>query len=192
MASGKNKLKAQYEQQSQQQQQVQQGAQTPLQQGSVFENLLGDQFKKFNSWIGGKDYRDPTKGGLPAVRMGQLAQQNRYEETPTGLAGIAGTGGNATALGMARDNRRDHQNENAAINYEDQIVGRDEAMRGLGLNLNNSFLGRNQGLLGQSSSNFFNAMQGQERLSQSILPQLLSSIIGGAATVGGAYLGRPR
>lgn len=144
-----------------------------------------------NAWREAKDYTKPPPG-LISMNYADPAQRQRMRErtmnaTPTGTAAW-GAEGNATALGLAKENMRAHQDEDAASQYESDVRAEDTFQRtGVADSLIAQDWARRSSMLGVDANMQQFATQARiQTQPQSILPALIS---GGLAAAGMALTG---
>lgn len=153
----------------------------------VAEQGREDEYVAHQAWKKTKDYTKPPPG-LISMNYADPAQRQRMRErtmnsTPTGTAAW-GAEGNATAIGLAKQNMLAHQDEDAASSYESDVRAEDTYQRtGAADSLIASDWARKSGLLASASG--MSQFGTQARINtqpKSILPALLSAGLGAAGT----------
>lgn len=174
-------MKARDQQQAAQYQQSFAAAQTP----SPAETQAEKDRKSFFQWRDAGDYTKPapTMIGLtygPDAARRRLAEQS---SVATGAAGMGAANANPTALALNQQNLADHNAENDANTYQNAINDEYGYQRtGNAQGLMASDMARKMGLLNTSAT--MQQSGAANRIStqpQSMLPMLLSGLIGGAS-----------
>jgi hypothetical protein len=150
---------------------------------SVYEQERAKQDQGVLDAFDSKDYRDPSKFGVipnffdPAVRARQ--REMLMDSHPQGAAALGG--GSETALALDRQNMEDHDAEDAAASYQDQVQGAVNAARGDLTGLQNSDLQRKLGVLDTTAGVY------RQQMSQpSWWQQMLNGFSQGAGTAAAA------
>lgn len=186
MAKGNRALAAEMKKRDEADRAAQQAAATAAATPSAAESQNEKDRAAFFSWRDKGDYRTPPPS-LIGLNYGPEAERRRQAEQTAVGTGILGMGaGNAdpTALALAKQNLNDTNAEGDANAYQSAISGEDLYQRtGNSQSLMAQDFARKMGLLGnaQSLSEFSSNMR-RETTPQSILPQLLSGLIGGASS----------
>lgn len=192
MAKGQKALAAQMEkdraQRSTEYTESRADAKTP----SYAEAAREKGLKEHDAWKGAKDYTKPPPG-LISMNYADPAQRQRMRErtmnaTPTGTAAW-GAEGNATAIGLAKQNMAAHQDEDAASQYESDVRAEDTYQRtGVADSLISADWARKASILGTDANMLQFATQARiNTMPKSILPALVS----GGLAAAGAALGNP-
>jgi hypothetical protein len=174
-------MKARDQQMAQQYQQQVTAAKEP----SAAETQAEKDRKSYFDWRDKGDFTKPPPT-LVGLSYGPSAERRRELErsaTPTGIFGMGGAYANPTALALAQQNMADTNANQDANAYQEAIGGEDTYQRtGNSQGLMAQDFARKMGLLNTTSG--MTQFQTGARIQtqpQSILPMLLSGLIGGAS-----------
>lgn len=142
--------------------------------------------KSYFDWRDKGDYSKPPPT-MVGLNFGPSAQHRRDLEkssVPTGIFGMGGAYANPTALALANQNMADTNANQDANTYQDAITSEDTYQRtGNSQGLMAQDFARKMGLLNTTSGmSQFQTGARIQTTPQSILPMLLSGLIGGAAS----------
>lgn len=179
--------KRDYEQAAQYQQSLT-AAKTP----SAAETQAEKDRASFFQWRDAGDYRTPAPTMI-GLSYGPAAMKRReLEQTamPTGAEGMGASYANPTALALNKQNLADHNAENDANTYQGAINDEYAYQRtGNSTALMAQDFARKMGLLGDTSSMAqFGTNARIQTQPKSIMPMLLSGLLGAAGQAGAAYL----
>jgi hypothetical protein len=204
LSKGQRALAASFDASRKQEEAHYQADRTALQEKSPALLAREREYKAHEDWKAGLDYSKPPPG-LIALDYAAPAQRQAMREklfnpsmnTPTGIAGLAGTGMDSVAVQNTNAVLKDEQDRDAATSYEQDVRAEDAYQRGDNAwNLISNDFQRKSTLLNssQAQSQFFTGARINAQ-PQSIVPGILAgglsavgSIFGGP--IGGALAGR--
>lgn len=148
-----------------------------------------NRWNKYSTWQGQHNYADPPPGFIsfdfaaPSAR--RLKREQELNSAGLGVFSLGSEGANPTALAMEKQHMGDQFDRDAGAQYEGDLRNYDAQMRAEQGEIINTDIGQKMGILNNASG--MSQFSTQARINtqpQSILPGLLSGLIGTAAQVG--------